>query len=627
VKLAKFQAPGLLLLSAVGNRLSSAAPVSTPGQVVLANPDTFTAAVPSNITWSRIRQFPTVDATGARDPLFEASGARGPWLEKAADRLVAGGNVVRLGGLELTSRDDWRSFLQTHLGTRAQADAFAARFGVRFGDFARTLDNVAGSNATGSLIDLTPGSALSARLSLNATADRFALDLPAGATVELPGVKGSPGSVSTAQGVPALGPELLNLPGPRLTRARSEGEAWGDFVNSPGAVRIFRDNTGPGPFVKLTDPKWDDDEAINLTRAFILPLHLEMSGTPPEPQDNREMFRETYYRFLEPAANAAGISFRGRVRFDNRNGVEDVRRMLAQGKLDREINATRSDVYKFESRFEGNRLTETQLNAAIVTGKEPNGRTLAASQELYEILNERGLLPADRRIHLEALFILLQQRRRTHLQLDAPETLEDRRAVIQAEVARNATGGLPVDARATARIAQLDGQISLLNEMRDLLNKYDQWLISGETFISSDDLYQVYALESRDTRPGRLNDGVGLVDSGIHTEAEWDAASSDQFQRADIRITARQAELREALKGNPPNAPDLELELEIITTDAARLKELAEHFRADLDLVVKLKVDRLVDAGLELDPVKKSKDARAQEMLERSVRPTYWIES
>jgi hypothetical protein len=572
----------------------------------------------------RGRQF--AGDTAAAVPLFDQKGKPAGWLEKAAEKLVSQDIVLLLKGnsgpVTLSTREEWKAFLAEHVKSAAHARGFAGKFGVSFQDFVELLDDAAGSSDKGLTLDLTPGGALAQALSLDKMDRDYASKLAAGAPVKLDAPAGRNPLELQLAASPAIGPDILGAPVTGAwDRDRAEQESWADFKVGNGAGRIFRDNTGPSPFAGLKEPSWKDPAAMALVERFHLPLRLEVdASTPKNPdgswnfQDNDEMFRETYFDDKGRSLERSGASVRARVRFDNKPPYT-VRRVLVQAKEGREVDPQtgRSVVRKFEKRWEGSRVDEAGAQAALASGRDEEG-FLAVSQKLYQHVKEAGTLPRDGQLRLEPRHVVLQKRRRSHMQLDALENVKTRADALQKEVDALKAAGQPVPPALEAFKAKVDGQVSLLTEARELLKRHGQYMPSGECFIISADRYGVYDPGARATPPSDLDDEQGLVGKGLHVEAEWDSAASDPFTKAVESID-------QALSATPAPANATELQ-----ADRARLEAIRELFRADVASTVAVLQERLVQAGLQLDPTHKSKDERARDLMSAAKdRPVYWL--
>ena len=572
----------------------------------------------------RGRQF--AGDSAAAVPLFDPKGKPAGWLDKAAERLVSQDIVLKLQGkagpVTLATREEWKTFLEENVKSAAQARGFSGKFGISFQDFVELLDDAANSTDKGLTLDLAPGGALAQALSLDRMDRDYASKMRTGAPVKLEAPEGRTDAELQLVSAPALGPDILATPVTgSWDRDRAEQESWADFKVGNGAGRIFRDNTGPAPFAKLKEPSWQDAESMALVERFHLPLRLEVdTATPKNPdgtwnfQDNDEMFRETYFDDKGRSLERAGASVRARVRFDNKPPYT-VRRVLVQAKEGREVDPEtgRSVVHKFEKRWEGTRVDEAGAQAALVSGRDGED-FLAVSQKLYQHVKEAGTLARDGQLRLEPRHVVLQKRRRSHMQLDALENVQARADALQKEVDALAAGGQPVPSALQAFKTKVDGQVALLTEARELLKRHGQYMPSGECFIISADRYNVYDPGARATQPADLDDEQGLVGKGLHVEAEWDSAASDPFTEAVESIDR-------ALGASPAPANSSELQ-----ADRARLEAIREQFRADVATTVKVLEERLVKAGLQADPAKKSKDERARDMMSAvKDRPVYWL--
>ncbi len=553
-------------------------------------------------------------------PLFDERGQRGGWLKAAADKLVTQKVELTLTdkrtgqAVSLDSAAAWDNFLSANVSSQAATRAFATRFGITFQDFVELVDDAASSADTGLTLDLSPTSELSKALSLDTMSNDYGTKVTPGASISL-------GATGTAQAASTntIGAEILANPvGGDWDRDRTEQESWADFELRDGATRIFRDNTGPAPFAKLTDPKWDDPESMKLVNDFALPLHVERdTTTPTNPdgtpnlQDHNEMFRETYFDDANGSLKKAGASVRARVRFDD-DAPFTVRRVLVQAKEGREVDPLtgRSAVHKFEKRWEGTSQTEEGAQKALVTGKDGSS-VMPVSQKLYKLLKDTGNLPADGQLTLSPQHLVLQRRRRTHLQMDSVSTVNSRLSTAKAELDKQKAAG-SVKPELEAFVAKLEKQVALMNDMSTLLRKYGSSMPSGETFIVSADRYNVYDPASRTAPPNDIDDEAGRAGRGLHVEAEWDTASSEPFEKAIESIDTK-------LAANPSNRAELE-------ADKAKLEGFREVFRGDVAKTVAISQERLTDAGLRLDPAKKSKDERAADIMAAARnRPVFWV--
>ncbi|MCK6544763.1 hypothetical protein L6R52_02765 [Myxococcota bacterium] len=584
------------------------------------------------ISIQRGRQF-LGDAAGPL-PLFEADGRLGGYLPAAAKKLADQEIAVRLvdAGANtehvLRTADDWARFFEAHAPNHAATKGWNDKFGISFRGFVNVLDDVAMSDDRGILVDLEQASPLAVGLSLASDKDSYALKLPKGAAIDL---TGPVASKANHVGAAAIGPDILAKPiKADWQRDRTEQESWADFKTGNGAQRIFRDNTGPAPFVKLHEPKWNDAEAMAVATQFHMPIHLEIDadvrvepGKLPEFQDRSEMFREIYLKDPDGVMDALKASVRVRIRFDKKkpdpndpNAAEEfeVRRVLVQAKEGREVDRQtgRSAVRKFEKRWDGaNAKTEEAAMQALVTGYD-NGEILNVSAKLYQLAKDEGVLPEDGMLRLQPNVLVLQKRRRTHLQLDSLATVTARRDAVKKEHDALVAANQPVDPALKTWLDKLDQQVASMTAMGATLKKYNQWMPSGECMIVSADRYNVYDPAARAKMPFDLDDTQGRIGSGLHIEAEWDTQSSDPFEKAQAEITKR-------LAANPANKAELE-------ADLAAIEGYREVFRQDVAKTVEVMKQRLLDAGMKLDPDKKSKEERASQFLaNRAERPFYWL--
>ncbi len=570
----------------------------------------------------RGRQFQMGDASVQ---VFDGAGQAGSFLQKAAEKLATQKMTVTLeaGGqpVKLTTADEWKAFLNEHCHSKEQSAKFADKFGITFGDFINVIDDAAAADDVGVELDLRPTSELSKQLSLDALDGDYGAKLIKDAKVNLTGASGTL-IEAIAAGVPTITKEILTGSlGASWDRDRTEQESWADFKLGNGSSRAFRDNTGPTPFAKLYQPKFDDAEALALVEKFALPLHLEVGRTPnPDGsvrfQDGSEMFRETYFDDRNGSLSKAGASVRARVRFDD-DPPFTVNRVLVQAKEGRVVGGDRSAVHKFEKRWEGaSSVTEESAKSQLVNGKETNGQPLVVSQKLYKLAADKGSLPADGNLQLEPKYIVLQKRRRTHLQLDTTSEVQTRRAGVQSEIEKLKTAGTPVPDSLTRFASKLDEQLKFLTDASALLQKYGKYMPSGECFIISADRYSVYdpAARKADNPPTDIDDEVGRIGRGpLHVEAEWDAASSDPFEEAIEEIDKRMAAI--PVPGN----------LDELKADKTAIEATREVFRKDVSQTVELLKQRLLTAGLEEEPSKLSKEERASELGKSPNRPVFWL--
>lgn len=566
----------------------------------------------------RGRQFAAGDAAVQ---LFDGKGASGEFLAKAAEKLTAQNVSVTLekqgSPVELKTAADWKAFLAEHAPNKQATEGFAEKFGITFGDFLNTIDDVAAGDEKDLALDLRPTGALAKALSLDGMNHDYAKGLAKDATVALTG-EGATARTATAAGLNVIGPEILATPvNASWDRDRTEQESWVDFKQGNGASRKFRDNTGVEPFVKLHKPTWNDEAARALGDKFFLPLFPEID-TDPAPgstgtqyQDKNEMFRETYFDDRVGSLGKAGATVRARVRFDD-DPPFTVRRVLIQAKEGRQVEGDRSAVRKFEKRFEGERTTEQQAQSLLKSGKESNGSTLAVAQKLYQLAKDKGTLPEDGNLQLEERFTVLQKRRRTHLQLEPVSTVQTRRSDLQKEIDSLTAAGQPVPEGMTSFAAKLDAQVKFMTDAGALLRKHGASFPSGETFIVSADRYNVYDPAARKEPPADLDDEVGLIGKGpLHVEAEWDTASSDPFENALEAIDKK-------LAAAPADA-------ETLKAERAQLEGYREVFRKDVQATVDLLKEKLTAAGLEQEPDRKSKEQRASDLAAATDRPVFWI--
>lgn len=566
---------------------------------------------------ARGRQFAVGDVEAT---LFNSAGEAGSYLQKAADALVAQQVTIVLRtkagtSLSLSTADQWAAFLAERCATKAQTAAFETDFGVSFEELVNALDDVAASDAKGITIDLSPDSELSLALGLDTVEENYgrvgpvALDVPAvdGTTVRIEGPV-----------APSIGPDILDTPAvDNWSRDRTEMESWADFERGNGAGNAFRSVAGPGPFEKLHEPRFDDAAAMALVARFALPLHLEFrrnSDGTIRFQGGAEMFRDVYYDDHQGSLEQAGASVRGRVRFDDDEPFA-VNRVLVQAKEGRAVAGADSQVRKFEKRWEGGSVSEANSQKMLVSGRDVNGAVLPMAQKLYQLVRDRGTLPADGQLRLEPKYMVLQKRTRTHLWLDSVAEVQKRRDALQVEIDGLVAASTPVPAEATAFLSKLDQQLVFLTEATALLRKYGKRLASGECFIISGDRYQVYDTAARSGPPNSLDDEAGLIAKGpYHFEAEWDSASSDPFGEAIEEVAKR--------LGAADVTPEAKAELD---ADATRLEEMRGVFRADVAQTVSVIRDLMIAQGINEDTARLSKDQRAAEFAKSSTRPMFWF--
>jgi hypothetical protein len=567
------------------------------------------------------RQFATGDATAT---LFDGKGKSGPYLQKASDKLVAQQIAITLQSgktksVTLATADDWKAFIAKNCATEKQATSFAKKFGITFDDFLNTIDDAAASDDKGLTLDLRPTSDLAKALSLDKVDGDYAKKLAKDATVNLTGANNVT-STAVAVGTPTVGKEILATPiASDWERDRTEMENWCDFKTGNGATKLFKENTGPAPYAKLYQPKWDDPKAMELVNAFAMPLHIEVKGTNPDGttkfQDGYEMFRDTYFDDKAGTLGKAGASVRARVRFDNQPPF-NVNRVLVQAKEGRAVTGTDSAVHKFEKRWEGNYTDENAAKTQLVTGQETGGGVLAVTAKLYKLAQDKGALPPDGNLQLDEKYLVLQKRRRTHLQLDSVSDVQSRRAALQTEIDALKTAGKPVPDGMTAYAQKLDSQVKFLTDASTLLQKYGQWMPSGECFIVSADRYNVYdPVARKGAVPTDIDDENGLIGKGpLHIEAEWDTNSSDPFEKASNEIAKR-------LTATPPPDAATKATLE---ADKKAVEDMRAAFRRDVAQTVEVVKKQLLAQGLTEDPAKKSKDQRAQDLADAKDRPVFW---
>ena len=569
----------------------------------------------------RGRQF---EVGNADVKLLDDKGKAGDYLKKASDKLVAQNISVVVRGsynrkITLATADDWKAFMAANTSTKEQTEAFVKKAGITFGDFVNAIDDAAVSDDKGLTLDLRPTSELGKALSLDKVDGDYGKKLAKDATVNLTGANGAT-STAQAVGVPTIGKEILtNMVQSNWERDRTEMENWADFKTGDGASDKFRANTGPAPYTKLTNPKWDDPAAMDMVNNFALPLHLETKGNNPDGtikfQDGYEMFRDTYFDDKSGALDKAGASVRARVRFDNKEPFT-VNRVLVQAKEGRALSeGGNSQVHKFEKRWEGNYTDENAAKEQLITGKETGGDTMAVSQKLYKLASDKGTLPADGNLALEEKYTVLQKRRRTHLQLDSVGDVTTRRAGLQTEMDALKTANTPIPPAMEAFAKKLDDQVKFLTDAGAALKKYSQYMPSGECFIVSADQYSVYDATARKGKPPTdTSDEVGRIGKGpLHVEAEWDTASSDPFEKAIAEIDKRWA---------AATTPEAKLELE---TDRKQIEGFRGTFRKDVEATVNVIKKNLIALDLKEEPTKMSKEERAAALGAGKDRPVFWM--
>ena len=398
-------------------------------------------------------------------------------------------------------------------------------------------------------------------------------------------------------------------------------------------------------------------------------------------QDGYEMFRDTYFDDPSGALDKAGASVRARVRFDNSPNVTGtatagstvtvsmdgaeigtavadaagkwvldkaitmdkahtfsavakdaagnntgwasanppfaVNRVLVQAKEGRAVVGTDSAVHKFEKRWEGNYTDENAAKDQLVNGKETGGGVLAVSQKLYKLAADKGTLGPDGNLQLEEKYTVLQKRRRTHLQLDSVSDVTSRKTDLKTQMDALTAAGKPIPPEMAAFGKKLDDQIKFLTDAGAALQKYGQYMPSGECFIVSADRYSVFDASARKGNPPvDIDDEVGRIGKGpLHIEAEWDTNSSDPFEKAIAEIDKRS-------KATP--APDAAT-LATLTADRKGLTDMQATFRKDVAATVDVVKKQLLDAGLKEDPAKKSKEERAADLAKGTDRPVFWM--
>jgi hypothetical protein len=255
------------------------------------------------------------------------------------------------------------------------------------------------------------------------------------------------------------------------------------------------------------------------------------------------MFRETYFDDPSGALSKAGASVRARVRFDD-NEPYTVRRVLLQAKEGRAVDGDRSAVHKFEKRFEGGyAVDEAKAQELLRTGKDTDGTSpLKVAQMLYKLAKDRGTLPPDQNLRLEPKSIILQKRRRSHIQFESLSDVQGKRERLQQEIDAFKSRNEAVPPALQRYADKLDAQVKFLTEASELLRKYGQYMPSNtDGFILSADRYSVYDPSMRASPPNDIDDEVGRVGRGLHIEAEWDTASSDPFEKCGKEQGNREA--------------------------------------------------------------------------------------
>ncbi len=568
----------------------------------------------------RGRQFLAGDATAQ---LFDERGKAGSYLSKASEKLVSQQNTVLLRKgtttVKLSTADEWKAFLTENAGTKQKTDDFAKKFGITFQDFCNVVDDLAVSDDKGLTLNLSPRSNLAKALSLDKHDNDYATKLKADAVVNLTGARGVKSDAKLVA-TPAIGPEILATPIDKndWQRDRTEQEAWADFKVVDGANRIFRNTNVTTVFEKLHKPDWNDPATMALVERFTMPMHLEVSETKPDGtpvfQDRDEMFRETYFDDSNGALERAGASVRARVRFDDREPFT-VRRVLIQGKQGRDVDANgNSAVHKFEKRFEGTySADEAKAQELLRTGKDTDGQSLKVAGMLYSLSKEKGTLPPDQQLRLEPKHVVLQKRRRSHMQFESVSQVQQKATALKTEMDKLTAAGTAIPPAMQKYADKLAAQEKFLTEAGAVLQRHGQYLPSNtDGFIISSDRYSVYDPSARKDQPVDIDDESGRVGRGLHVEAEWDTASSDPFEKAMKSIT-------EKLAATPPPANKAELE-----ADLAKLKDISKAILKDVSQAVELMKEKMVAAGLQPDNRHLSKEERATEALRRPDRPIVW---
>ncbi len=565
----------------------------------------------------RGRQFLAGDVSAQ---LFDDKGKSGTYLSQASAKLVAQTNTVLLKKgtttVKLATADDWKKFIAEYVPTKAKTADFTKTFGITFEDFCNVVDDVAVSEDKGLSLNLSPNTNLAKALSLDKVEGNYASKLTAESTVKLGGigVKSEGKLVAT----PVIGPEILAKPvDTGWDRNRTEQEAWADFKVLDGANRIFRETGAIAVFDKMTKPKWDDPAAMELVEKFTMPMHLEQTtkadGTVSF-QDKDEMFRETYFDDASGALEKAGASVRARVRFDDKPPF-GATRVLIQGKQGRAVDADgNSAVHKFEKRFEGTySADEAKAQDMLRNGKDTNGEVLEVAAILYKTAQDKGTLPVDKNLRLDPKSIVLQKRRRSHMQFESVNDVQGKRTALKTEMDALKTAGKPIPAAMQKFDDKLAAQEKFLTEAGALLSKHGQYLPSNtDGFIISADRYSVYDPAARKEVPTDIDDESGRVGRGLHLEAEWDTASSDPFEKARKSIETK-------LAATPAPANKAELE-----ADLAKLKEFSKAILKDVKTAVDLMKAKMEGAGLKADNRHLAKEERASEFMKRPDRPVIW---
>lgn len=566
----------------------------------------------------RGRQFLAGDVSAQ---LFDDKGKAGTYLSQASAKLVAQTNTVLLkkgtSTVKLATADDWKKFIVEHAATKAKTAEFTKNFGITFEDFCNVVDDLAVSDDKGLSLNLSPNSNLAKALSLDKVEGNYASKLTAESTVKLSGIGGVK-SEGKLVATPVIGPEILAKPiDTGWDRNRTEQEAWADFKVLDGANRIFRETGAIAVFDKMTKPRWDDPAAMELVEKFTMPMHLEQTTKPDGTvsfQDKDEMFRETYFDDASGALEKAGASVRARVRFDDKPPF-GATRVLIQGKEGRSVDADgNSAVHKFEKRFEGTySADEAKAQEMLRNGKDTNGEVLEVAAILYKTAQDKGTLPVDKNLRLDPKSIVLQKRRRSHMQFESVSDVTGKRTTLKTEMDALKTAGKPIPAAMQKYDDKLAAQEKFLTDAGALLSKHGQYLPSNtDGFIISADRYSVYDPAARKEVPTDIDDESGRVGRGLHLEAEWDTASSDPFEKALKSIETK-------LAATPPPANKAELE-----ADRAKLKDFSKAILKDVATAVDLMKAKMEGAGLKADNRHLAKEERAAEFMKRPDRPVIW---
>ena len=567
----------------------------------------------------RGRQFLAGDVTAQ---LFDDKGKAGTYLNKASEKLVASTNTLLLkkgtATVKLSTADEWKSFIKDNASNATQTKDFARKFGITFQDFCNVVDDLAASDDKGLSVNLSPSSNVSKALGLDKVDGNYANKLTPESVIKLTGVGGVKSDAKLVP-TPTIGPDILTKPiDMGWDRNRVEQEAWADFKMVDGANKIFKSTGASTVFDKLTEPKWDDPAAMELVEKFTMPLHLEMTTKPDgtrSSQDRDEMFRETYFDDASGALSKAGASVRARVRFDDKPPFAATR-VLIQGKEGRAVDsAGNSAVHKFEKRFEGTYTAdEAKATELLRSGKDTDGSQLEVAAILYKTAQDKHTLPVDKNLRLEPQSLVLQKRRRSHIQFENVGEVTGKRTALKTQMDALKAASKPIPPAMQKYDDKLAQQEKFLTDAGALLSKYGQYMPSNtDGFIISADRYSVYDPAARSTTPPTdVDDEAGRVGRGLHVEAEWDTASSDPFEKARKSIT-------EKLAATPAAANKPELE-----ADLAKLNDMSKAILKDVATSVELMNQKMQAAGLQADPRHKSKEERAAEFMERPDRAVIW---